>query len=89
MLEKYVRLDYFIVSFAIGILYVYLAQPEKEIVYRFPNPNNLNDLIYKDKSDTCYKYKVEEKKCSELNKDQIKQQPILETFNKLILVKSE
>ena len=82
MLGKYIRFDYFIISFAIGILYVYLVQPKKEVVYRFPNPDNLNELIYTDKNDSCYKFKVEEKNCSELNKEEIKPQPIIEDFNK-------
>ena len=82
MLGKYIRFDYFIISFAIGILYVYLVQPKKEVVYRFPNPDNLNELIYTDKNDSCYKFKVEEKNCSELDKEEINPQPIIEDFNK-------
>ena len=82
MLGKYIRFDYFIISFAIGILYVYLVQPKKEVVYRFPNPDNLNELIYTDKNDSCYKFKVEEKNCSELDKEEISPQPIIEDFNK-------
>ena len=81
MLEEYIKLNYFLISFCIGILYVYLVQPSKEIVYRFPNPNNTS-LIYKDKNDNCYKYKIEERNCNELNKNQIKSQPIVEDFKK-------
>lgn len=82
MLGQYIKLEYFIISFAIGILYVYLVQPKKEIVYRFPNPNNINKLIYTDKNETCYKYKVVEKKCEQLDNSQIQSQPIVEDFKK-------
>lgn len=82
MLGKYIKIEYFIISFAIGILYVYLVQPKKEVVYRFPNPNNLDKLVYTDKNDNCYKYKVEEKNCTEVNKNDIKTQPIVENFLK-------
>ena len=82
MLGKYIKAEYFIISFAIGILYVYLVQPKKELVYRFPNPNNIDKTIYTDKNENCYKYEVEEKKCTELSKDQIKVQPIVEDFKK-------
>ena len=82
MLGQYIKAEYFIISFTIGILYVYLVHPPKEIVYRFPNPNNVNDLIYTDKNDTCYKYKFEEKKCSDVKEDEIKSQPIIEDFIK-------
>lgn len=82
MIGKYIKIEYFIISFAIGILYVYLVQPKKEIVYRFPNPNNLDKLVYTDKNDNCYKYEVEEKNCTEVNKKDIKIQPIVENFLK-------
>ena len=82
MLGKYIKAEYFIISFAIGILYVYLVQPKKEVVYRFPNPNNLDKLVYTDKNDNCYKYEVEEKNCTEVNKKDIKTQPIVENFLK-------
>jgi hypothetical protein len=61
------------------MLYVYLVQPPKEIVHRHPNPNN-TDIIYTDKNNTCYKYKVEKRNCNELNKNQIESQPLLEDF---------
>tara|TARA_Y100000591_G_C21575188_1_gene565439 strand:+ start:79 stop:345 length:267 start_codon:yes stop_codon:yes gene_type:complete len=82
MFDKYIKLNVFLISFSIGIFYVYMVQPQKEVVYRFPNPDNVSKLVYKDNNDTCYKYKVEERNCSELNKNQIKSQPILENFKK-------
>lgn len=82
MLGEYIKAEYFIISFAIGILYVYLVQPPKEVVYRFPNPNNVNNLVYTDKNDNCYKYKLEEKNCSDVKKEDIKSQPIVEDFKK-------
>ena len=82
MLGEYIKAEYFIISFAIGILYVYLVQPPKEVVYRFPNPNNVNNLVYTDKNDNCYKYKLEEKIAVMLKED-IKSQPIVEDFKKI------
>jgi len=82
MLGQYIKLKAFIISFAIGILYVYLVQPKKELVYRFPNPNNIDKTIYTDKNETCYKYEVEEKNCEQLDNSQIQSQPIVEDFKK-------
>jgi len=79
MLDNKLDFRYFIVSFAIGILYVYMYQPEKKIVYKFPNPNNLN-TIYKDKNDACYKFEIEETNCNEVREKLIKEHPILEDF---------
>ena len=80
MIGKYIKLEAFIISFAIGILYVYLVQPKKEVVYRFPNPNNIDKLVYTDKNETCYKYDVKEKNCNQLSKTEIESQPIVEDF---------
>ena len=46
MLGNKLDFKYFIVSFAIGMCAVYLYQPKMKIVYKFPNPNNL-DNVYK------------------------------------------
>ena len=35
MIGKYIKLEAFIISFAIGILYVYLVQPKKEMYIDF------------------------------------------------------
>jgi hypothetical protein len=82
MFSDVIKLHTFIISFGLGMLYVYLVQPKKEVVYRFPNPNNLNKLVYTDKNENCYKYNVQEKNCSELEKDNIKSQPVIEDFKK-------
>jgi hypothetical protein len=81
MLDRYIRFDYFIASFAIGMFFTYIYQPPLKVVMRFPNPNNVNELTYTDSSENCYKYKAEEMSCSDVpNKDDIAPQPILEDF---------
>tara|TARA_Y100000816_G_C25831515_1_gene434875 strand:- start:204 stop:458 length:255 start_codon:yes stop_codon:yes gene_type:complete len=80
MLEK-INFVYFIISFCIGIAYVYCVTPKPEIVYKFPSPTNLEKIIYKDNSNSCYKYNVENINCDDVeNKDTIKSQPVMESF---------
>lgn len=49
---------YFFLSFAAGILVVYVMTPPPEIVLKFPSPYNAGKVVYKDKSDTCYHYEA-------------------------------
>ena len=83
MLEK-INFHVFIIAFAIGILYCYLITPTPDVIIKFPTPYN-QDIIYKDKTDTCYKYKAEKKECP-LDKNKIKAQPINEDFLNLKLL---
>jgi|TARA_B110000977_G_scaffold117860_2_gene152127 hypothetical protein len=79
MLNEKLDFRFFIVSFAIGMGIVYFYQPKMEIIYKFPNPNNL-ETVYTDKNDGCYKFKIEKKDCDTLDPSQIKEHPVLEDF---------
>lgn len=67
---------YFFLSFAIGILIVYMMTPPPEIVLKFPSPYNAGKVVYKDKSDACYEYEAEKVECD----GKAKPQPIFEDF---------
>lgn len=67
---------YLVLSFCIGIFFVYVSAPAKQLVNKFPSPQNQNDLVYVDQSDSCYKYEASEVKCDGKSKPQ----PILEDF---------
>lgn len=64
---KYISLSVFIISFLIGVLYMYLSKPELKIIKVSPNPENINDNIYKDKANNCFKYESEEVPCGSDN----------------------
>lgn len=69
----------FFISFSIGLFFCYILTPPPEVVLKFPSPYNAGKVVYKDKADTCYKYKAEKVNCP-LNKALIKPQPIFEDF---------
>ena len=70
-----IKPTYFFISFAIGILFVYILSPKPEVVVKFPSPYNSGNVVYKDKNDTCYKYQSEKTECP-LDGKLIKPQPI-------------
>jgi hypothetical protein len=63
MFSKYFSFPYFIVSLAVGLLFVYLSVPSPTIIYVYPTPDNVNDIEYKDKSGSCFKFDAEEVSC--------------------------
>ena len=73
----WINTTYFVISFCIGIMFVYIMNPPLQVVYKFPSPDN-EDIIYNDESESCYKYQSEEVPCS----DKTVNQPIVENFEK-------
>lgn len=57
------HLGAFIIALAIGMLYVYLKTPMPKIVIKYPNPDNINKVVYKDGSDNCYVYNADKVTC--------------------------
>jgi hypothetical protein len=56
----------FIIAFSIGILYVYISTPKPVVIIKYPTPYNANKIVYRNpNSEMCYKYEVEEVKCSQ------------------------
>ena len=54
---------YFFVALFVGLFYTYLTTPMPEIIIKYPTPENAGKIIYKDRADVCYKYKVKEVAC--------------------------
>ena len=66
---KYIRIPIFIVSLAIGILFVYLTNPDKRKIFVYPSPDNVNNVQYKDSTGACFEFKQTKIKCPENEKD--------------------
>ena len=71
---------YFLISFSLGILFVYLFTPQPRVIIKFPTPDNAGKIIYKDNNDVCYKYKATEVQCP-LDKSLINKLPIQHNNN--------
>lgn len=76
---KNINLPIFLLSFAIGLFFVYILSPPPNVVLKFPSPYNAGKITYKDKSDTCYTYKADKVACP-YDKNLIKPQPLFEDF---------
>ena len=60
---KFINIPIFIISLALGIFVTYITtEPTKSIVV-YPNPDNIDKILYKDAADNCFKFKANEVKC--------------------------
>ncbi len=60
---KFISVPLFITSLAIGLFVVYISMPPTQIIYVYPNPDNENKILYKDKADNCFKFESQEVEC--------------------------
>ena len=63
MILDYVSLPIFLISLTVGLFVVYILGPEEKIVYMYPTPKNVHSMLFKDKSDECFRYTAEEVEC--------------------------
>lgn len=75
MFLKFINIPIFLISLAIGILFVYLSAPAPRVIYVYPTPDNVDKVEYVDKVNNCFHFNAIETKCP-LNEDNIKEIPI-------------
>ena len=75
MISKYVSLPVFIVSFSIGLFFVYVLGPEIKTIHVYPSPQNYMKTQYKDVSNQCFQFKPVETDCP-LNPFSVKTVPV-------------
>jgi len=59
MIIDYISLPIFFISFAIGMLFVYILEPEMRKIYIYPSPDTIGKVLFKDKTDTCFTFTEE------------------------------
>lgn len=60
---QYINFTYFIISFTLGLFLVYVLGEDVKVVKVYPNPDNVQTILYKDKADECFKLKATEVNC--------------------------
>ena len=60
---QFIDFRIFLVALAIGLFYIYVLDDEKQKIIIYPTPDNVNEYQYKDKSDNCFSYEMNEIKC--------------------------
>ena len=53
----------FVVSFVVGIFFVYISPVEHKTVFVYPTPKNINKIQYKDNADKCFQFSAKLVNC--------------------------
>lgn len=71
---KIINFKVFLVSLLVGLIYIYFEN-DKTKIYVYPTPSNIEEVLYKDTADNCFKYNMKEIPCPK-NKQDINNIPV-------------
>ena len=54
MILNYISIPIFLVSFIVGLLFIYLLGPDTKNIYIYPTPENVDKVLFKDNANTCF-----------------------------------
>jgi len=60
---KYINFPAFLISLALGLLYIYITDEYKHTIVIYPTPDNTDEYQFKDKSNNCFSYEMKELSC--------------------------
>jgi hypothetical protein len=63
MILNYISLPIFLISFTVGLLFIYLLGPEIKTVFIYPSPENVDKVLFKDKAQNCFYFEQEVVEC--------------------------
>jgi hypothetical protein len=60
---QYISIPVFLLSFAVGLIFIYLLGPEMKSVYVYPSPENIDKFMVKDKANNCFTFQEKTVQC--------------------------
>ena len=63
MITKFIDFKVFIMSLALGLFFVYINEPQSNIIYVYPTPENIDKLYKKNKDNNFFNFEIQEMAC--------------------------
>jgi hypothetical protein len=63
MILDYISIPVFLISFALGLLFIYALGPETKTIYMYPSPETIDKVLFKDKANNCFYFQEQEVEC--------------------------
>lgn len=63
MILNYISIPIFLISFAIGLFFIYILGPEIKTIYIYPSPENVDKILFKDKAENCFYFEPQNVDC--------------------------
>ena len=63
MLNNLFSFPIFLISFLIGLTFIYLSDKPSKIINIYPTPDNIHRFEYKDKASNCFEFYAQEVQC--------------------------
>ncbi len=72
---NHLKLFPFVLGLLFGFFYVYIVKPAPVVITKYPNLENVESVVYKDRNGTCFKYSIKEVDC-DASEQRIKPYPL-------------
>ena len=71
------RLEFFpfLFGLTVGIFFVYILKPAPMVITKYPNLENVADVVYRDRNGTCFQYETKTVDCDKVE-DRIRPYPL-------------
>ena len=63
MILIYISIPIFLISFTIGLFFIYVLGPEMKTIYIYPTPENVDKILFRDKASNCFQFEEEIVEC--------------------------
>ena len=57
MISSYISFPIFLISFILGLLFIFILGPDKKTIVSYPTLQNYTKIQYKDSANQCFEFK--------------------------------